>query len=169
MWNRKIASLAEMHHVRTGCHGATDLSPVTMGAENEVPLANRYSRSPLWEARRMDEPGAPSSIIPEPKALEVLMDAFVVVARELPEAQLVIGGDLDRLAGSEDRQDAALAHAGGGGESTDGDGIEPLDGGGPSRGTGDRPPRGVAPRTPAVDDLALAHERHCIRPTGRKP
>jgi mannonate dehydratase len=29
---RRIASLAELHHVRTGCHGATDLSPVCMGA-----------------------------------------------------------------------------------------------------------------------------------------
>ncbi len=29
---QKIASFAAMHHVRTGCHGATDLSPVTMGA-----------------------------------------------------------------------------------------------------------------------------------------
>jgi mannonate dehydratase len=29
---RKIAHLAELHHVRTGCHGATDLSPVTMAA-----------------------------------------------------------------------------------------------------------------------------------------
>ena len=29
---RKIAALAEVHHVRTGCHGATDLSPVAMGA-----------------------------------------------------------------------------------------------------------------------------------------
>jgi mannonate dehydratase len=29
---RKIASLAELHHVRTGCHGATDLSPVAMAA-----------------------------------------------------------------------------------------------------------------------------------------
>jgi mannonate dehydratase len=29
---RKIASLAELFHVRTGCHGATDLSPVCMGA-----------------------------------------------------------------------------------------------------------------------------------------
>lgn len=29
---RKIASLAELYHVRTGCHGATDLSPVTMAA-----------------------------------------------------------------------------------------------------------------------------------------
>jgi len=29
---RKMAALAEMYHVRTGCHGATDLSPVTMAA-----------------------------------------------------------------------------------------------------------------------------------------
>jgi len=29
---RKIASLAEMHQVRTGCHGATDMSPVCMAA-----------------------------------------------------------------------------------------------------------------------------------------
>ncbi|MFC6635092.1 D-mannonate dehydratase ManD [Microbulbifer taiwanensis] len=28
---RRIASLAELYHVRTGCHGATDLSPVCMG------------------------------------------------------------------------------------------------------------------------------------------
>jgi mannonate dehydratase len=29
---RKIASLAEMYHVRTGAHGATDMSPVCMAA-----------------------------------------------------------------------------------------------------------------------------------------
>ena len=29
---RKIAALAELHYVRTGCHGATDLSPVAMAA-----------------------------------------------------------------------------------------------------------------------------------------
>ena len=29
---RKIATFAELHHVRTGCHGATDLSPVCMAA-----------------------------------------------------------------------------------------------------------------------------------------
>jgi mannonate dehydratase len=29
---RRIASLAEIHNVRTGCHGATDLSPVNMAA-----------------------------------------------------------------------------------------------------------------------------------------
>ncbi len=29
---KKIASLCEIYHVKTGCHGATDLSPVTMAA-----------------------------------------------------------------------------------------------------------------------------------------
>jgi len=29
---KKIASLAEVYHVQTGCHGATDLSPITMAA-----------------------------------------------------------------------------------------------------------------------------------------
>ena len=29
---RQIALFASLHHVRTGCHGATDLSPVCMGA-----------------------------------------------------------------------------------------------------------------------------------------
>ena len=29
---RRIAAFADLHHVRTGCHGATDLSPVTMAA-----------------------------------------------------------------------------------------------------------------------------------------
>jgi mannonate dehydratase len=29
---RKIAGLAEVHQVRTGCHGATDLSPVSLAA-----------------------------------------------------------------------------------------------------------------------------------------
>ena len=29
---RRIAHLAELHHVRTGFHGATDLSPITLGA-----------------------------------------------------------------------------------------------------------------------------------------
>jgi mannonate dehydratase len=29
---RKIAAVAELHDVRTGCHGATDLSPVAMAA-----------------------------------------------------------------------------------------------------------------------------------------
>ena len=29
---RKVASFADLYHVQMGCHGATDLSPITMGA-----------------------------------------------------------------------------------------------------------------------------------------
>jgi len=36
---RRIAHLAELHHVRTGCHGATDLSPVCMAAALHFDLA----------------------------------------------------------------------------------------------------------------------------------
>jgi len=36
---RKVASLAELYHVRTGCHGATDLSPVCMAAALHFDLA----------------------------------------------------------------------------------------------------------------------------------
>jgi mannonate dehydratase len=36
---RKIASLAELYHIRTGCHGATDLSPVCLAAALHFDLA----------------------------------------------------------------------------------------------------------------------------------
>ena len=36
---RKIAALAELHHVRTGSHGATDLSPVCLAAALHFDLA----------------------------------------------------------------------------------------------------------------------------------
>jgi mannonate dehydratase len=36
---RRIAALADIHHVKTGCHGATDLSPVCMAAALHFDLA----------------------------------------------------------------------------------------------------------------------------------
>ncbi len=36
---RRIASLADLYNVRTGCHGATDLSPITMAAALHFNLA----------------------------------------------------------------------------------------------------------------------------------
>ena len=36
---RKVAAFAELYHVRTGCHGATDLSPVTMAAALHFDIA----------------------------------------------------------------------------------------------------------------------------------
>jgi mannonate dehydratase len=35
----KTAAFADMYHVQTGCHGATDLSPVTMGAALHFDIA----------------------------------------------------------------------------------------------------------------------------------
>lgn len=36
---KKVASLAEIYHVQTGCHGATDLSPVAMAAALHFDIA----------------------------------------------------------------------------------------------------------------------------------
>ena len=36
---RRIADFASLYHVRTGCHGATDLSPVCLGASLHLNLA----------------------------------------------------------------------------------------------------------------------------------
>jgi mannonate dehydratase len=36
---QKIAAFAALYHVQTGCHGATDLSPITMGAALHFDLA----------------------------------------------------------------------------------------------------------------------------------
>jgi mannonate dehydratase len=36
---KKVADFAALYHVRTGCHGATDLSPVTMAASLHFGLA----------------------------------------------------------------------------------------------------------------------------------
>lgn len=35
----KVASMASIYHVRTGFHGATDLSPITMAAALHFDLA----------------------------------------------------------------------------------------------------------------------------------
>jgi mannonate dehydratase len=36
---RRIAALADLHHVKTGFHGATDLSPITMACALHVDLS----------------------------------------------------------------------------------------------------------------------------------
>jgi len=36
---KKVAAFADMYHVQTGCHGATDLSPVTMAAALHLDIA----------------------------------------------------------------------------------------------------------------------------------
>ncbi len=36
---KKIAAMAEIYHIKTGCHGATDLSPITMAAALHFDIA----------------------------------------------------------------------------------------------------------------------------------
>ena len=43
---RRIAHLAELYQVRTGCHGATDLSPVCMGAALHFDIVGSEFRHP---------------------------------------------------------------------------------------------------------------------------
>ena len=56
---RKIAALAELYQVRTGCHGATDLSPVCMGAALHFDLwvpnfgIQEYMRHTRGDRRRL--------------------------------------------------------------------------------------------------------------------
>src|SRR5579885_2570888 len=51
---KKIADFAALYHVRTGCHGATDLSPVTMAAALHFGLSvhNLASRNTCRTARK---------------------------------------------------------------------------------------------------------------------
>ena len=41
---RKVASFADLYHVQMGCHGATDLSPITMGAALHFDRPSRMLR-----------------------------------------------------------------------------------------------------------------------------
>jgi mannonate dehydratase len=54
---KKAAAFAEMYHVQTGCHGATDLSPVTMGAalHFDVSINNFGIQEYMPHTRETDE------------------------------------------------------------------------------------------------------------------
>ena len=52
---RKIAALAELHHVRTGCHGATDLSPVAHGGGAALRPERPQLRHPGAHAAHRDD------------------------------------------------------------------------------------------------------------------
>jgi mannonate dehydratase len=54
---RKVAALAELYQVRTGCHGATDLSPICMGAALHfgVSVANFGIQEHMAHAPATDE------------------------------------------------------------------------------------------------------------------
>ena len=54
---KKVAAVAEIYHVRTGCHGATDLSPVAMAAalHFDVSVHNFGIQEYMRHARETDE------------------------------------------------------------------------------------------------------------------
>ena len=58
---RKIAHLAELYHVRTGCHGATDLSPVCMAAALHFDLSvHNFGIQEYMRHTDGDGPGVPA-------------------------------------------------------------------------------------------------------------
>ncbi len=60
---RKIASFADMHNVRTGCHGATDLSPVTHGGRAAFrPVDPEFRHPGIYAPHRRDRRGLPASL-----------------------------------------------------------------------------------------------------------
>ena len=54
---KKVASLAEMYHVLTGCHGATDLSPVSLAAalHFDISVNNFGIQEYMLHTRQTDE------------------------------------------------------------------------------------------------------------------
>src|SRR5439155_24014301 len=54
---KKIAALAEIYHVLTGCHGATDLSPVSMAAalHFDISVANFGIQEYMRHTKETDE------------------------------------------------------------------------------------------------------------------
>ena len=60
---RKIASLAELHHVRTGSHGATDLSPVCMAGALHFDLSvHNFGIQEYMRHTRRDRPRVSASL-----------------------------------------------------------------------------------------------------------
>ncbi len=54
---KKIASFADMYHVQMGCHGATDLSPITMGAalHFDISINNFGAQEYMHHTKETDE------------------------------------------------------------------------------------------------------------------
>ena len=64
---RKIAAFAEPYHVRMGCHGAADLSPITMAAAAHFGLAvHNVAIQEYAEHSRRRLQGVPSRMVGEP-------------------------------------------------------------------------------------------------------
>lgn len=54
---KKIAAFADMFHVQTGCHGATDMSPVTLGTSLnfDISIPNFGLQEYMWHTKETDE------------------------------------------------------------------------------------------------------------------
>jgi mannonate dehydratase len=54
---KKVAAFADMHHVQMGCHGATDLSPVTMAAalHFDISISNFGIQEYMRHTKETDE------------------------------------------------------------------------------------------------------------------
>jgi mannonate dehydratase len=54
---KKVAAFADMYHVQTGCHGATDLSPITMAAalHFDISIPNFGIQEYMKHAKETDE------------------------------------------------------------------------------------------------------------------
>jgi mannonate dehydratase len=97
---RRIADLASLYQIRTGCHGATDLSPVTMGTAlhfdtwvpnfgiqeymRHTPKPTRSSRMTTFEAGMLyvgDTPGHGVDIDEKLAAKYPYKPAYLPVAR----------------------------------------------------------------------------------------
>ena len=60
---KKVADFAELYHVRTGFHGATDLSPVTMAAALHFDTAiHNFGIQEHMPHTDGDRPGLPASV-----------------------------------------------------------------------------------------------------------
>ena len=60
---RRVADFAALYQVRTGCHGATDLSPVTMGAALAFrQLGAEFRHSGVYASYRGNRCGLPAQL-----------------------------------------------------------------------------------------------------------
>jgi mannonate dehydratase len=59
---RRIAALADLNNVRTGCHGATDLSPVSMAAALTSAVDPQLRDPGIHAPHRRDRRGVPACL-----------------------------------------------------------------------------------------------------------
>jgi mannonate dehydratase len=61
---KKVADFAALYHVRTGCHGATDMSPVTMAAALHLGIAiHNFGIQEAYAAFRRNRSGLSTHLL----------------------------------------------------------------------------------------------------------